>query len=88
MCVRVIKCEKKTGIWSPSGTPQPIRREFPPAETNQFKSEPTLIQSTPNTPASERREFRSVKFESPSLPRKYTAVRHLDPFVGLSYIYM
>lgn len=67
--------QKKIGIWSPSGTPQPIRREFPTTEPNQFKSEPTLVQSTPNTPSAERREFRSVKFESPSLPRKYTAVR-------------
>lgn len=69
-----MECEK-IGIWSPGGTPQPIRREFPATQSNQFKSEPTLVQSTPNTPAPERREFRSVKFESPSLPRKYTAVR-------------
>lgn len=61
------------GIWSPSGTPQPVRRLQPTTstgETGQFKSEPLLTQSTPNTPTAERREFRSVKFQSPHLPRK------------------
>lgn len=56
------------GIWSPSTTPQPVRREFSSAA--DFRSEPSLAHSTPNTPSAERREFRSVKFESPILLRK------------------
>lgn len=58
-----------TGIWSPSTTPQPVRRGIP-TESGQFKSEPSLVHSTPSTPAAERREFRSVKFESPIVPRR------------------
>lgn len=58
-----------TGIWSPSTTPQPVRRGIP-TESGQFKSEPSLVHSTPRTPAAERREFRSVKFESPIAPRR------------------
>ncbi|XP_055320591.1 sorbin and SH3 domain-containing protein 1 isoform X24 [Sitodiplosis mosellana] len=63
------KATAPKGIWSPSGTPQPIRRAFP-NEGGQFKSEPSLVHSTPSTPVAERRDIRSVKFESPITPRK------------------
>lgn len=64
------KCWISLGIWSPSGTPQPVRRAISSTETGQYKSEPSLVQSTPSTPAAERRDFRSVKFESPIASRK------------------
>lgn len=72
------------GIWSPSGTPQPTRRETKPVATEQSRpvvsqspQAPTLPpppiwkpRSADPSPVLERKDYRPVPFQSPQLARK------------------
>lgn len=64
------------GIWSPNTTPQPLRRQYTSDNQSRYQSEPSLVQQSPTV---DRKEFRSVKFESPLLPRKvYVCVNSIN----------
>lgn len=78
MCI-----DLNAGIWSPSGTPQPTRREIKPVAADQSTS-PSQSQQAPTpppppiwkprsadpSPVLERKDYRPVPFQSPQLARK------------------
>ncbi|XP_017037098.1 sorbin and SH3 domain-containing protein 1 isoform X21 [Drosophila kikkawai] len=67
-----------SGVWTPYGSSGDLNQSSAPSATPPPPPPPAQPVWTPQpSPAlSGRKEFRPVRFESPTLPRRYTALQH------------